>query len=74
MHSFLFDVLGIQKEEKQGNEDIPNLMMEAVFEVRKGLKEKKDYATADMLRDSFAKRSIAIKDTKEGGEWNYEKK
>jgi cysteinyl-tRNA synthetase len=74
MHSFLFDVLGIQKEEKQGNEDIPNLMMEAVFEVRKGLKEKKDYATADMLRDSFAKRNIAIKDTKEGGEWNYEKK
>jgi cysteinyl-tRNA synthetase len=49
-------------------------MMDAVFEVRKGLKENKDYATADMLRDAFAKRDIAIKDTKDGGEWKYEKK
>lgn len=74
MHSFLFDVLGIEKQIVGGDSELPNLMMEAVFEVRKGLKEKKDYATADMLRDSFAKRDIAIKDTKEGGEWKYEKK
>ncbi len=74
MHEFLFDVLGIEKQAATGNSELPNLMMDAVFEVRKGLKEKKDYATADMLRDSFAKRDIAIKDTKEGGEWKYEKK
>jgi cysteinyl-tRNA synthetase len=49
-------------------------MMDAVFEVRKGLKEKKDYATADMLRDAFSSRNIVLKDTKEGGEWTYEKK
>jgi cysteinyl-tRNA synthetase len=74
MHEFLFDVLGIEKQAAIGNSELPNLMMDAVFEVRKGLKENKDYATADMLRGAFAKRDIAIKDTKDGGEWKYEKK
>jgi cysteinyl-tRNA synthetase len=74
MHAFLFDVLGIQQQASSGDVELPNVMMDAVFEVRRELKEKKDYATADLLRDSFAKRNIAIKDTKDGGEWKYEKK
>jgi cysteinyl-tRNA synthetase len=74
MHAFLFDVLGIQQQASSGDAELPNVMMDAVFEVRRELKEKKDYATADLLRDSFAKRNIAIKDTKDGGEWKYEKK
>ena len=74
MTHFLMDVMGLQTPESAGNVELPNIMMDAVFEVRKGLKEKKDYATADMLRDAFSSRNIVLKDTKEGGEWTYEKK
>jgi cysteinyl-tRNA synthetase len=74
MEVFLIEVLGVQPMEEAASTELPDLMMDAVFEVRKTLKEKKDYATADLLRDVFAKRNIGIKDTKEGGEWSYEKK
>ena len=74
MEVFLIEVLGVQPKEEAASTELPDLMMDAVFEVRKTLKEKKDYATADLLRDVFAKRNIGIKDTKEGGEWSYEKK
>jgi cysteinyl-tRNA synthetase len=74
MDVFLIEVLGIQTVSNEASNDLPEIMMDAVFEIRKTLKERKDYATADMLRDVFAKRNIGIKDTKEGGEWNYEKK
>ena len=74
MQVFLIEVMGVQPMEEAAAAELPDLMMEAVFEVRKTLKEKKDYATADLLRDVFAKRNIGIKDTKEGGEWSYEKK
>jgi cysteinyl-tRNA synthetase len=74
MQVFLIEVMGVQPMEEAAAAELPDLMMDAVFEVRKTLKEKKDYATADLLRDVFAKRNIGIKDTKEGGEWSYEKK
>ena len=74
MEVFLIEVLGVQPMVEAASNELPDLMMDAVFEVRKTLKEKKDYATADLLRDVFAKRNIGIKDTKEGGEWSYEKK
>ena len=74
MEVFLLEVLGVQTVLDEANHDLPNIMMDAVFEIRKALKEKKDYTTADLLRDVFAKRNIGIKDTKEGGEWSYEKK
>jgi cysteinyl-tRNA synthetase len=74
MEVFLLEVLGVQTVLDEANHDLPNIMMDAVFEIRKALKEKKDYTTADLLRDVFAKRNIGIKDTKEGGEWTYEKK
>jgi len=74
MQVFLIEVMGVQPMEEAAATELPDLMMDAVFEVRKTLKEKKDYATADLLRDVFAKRNIGIKDTKEGGEWSYEKK
>ena len=74
MTHFLMDVMGLQAPEASADHELPNVMMDAVFAVRKGLKERKDYATADMLRDAFAERNIVLKDTKEGGEWTYEKK
>ncbi|MEN9333912.1 MAG: hypothetical protein RLY35_1092 [Bacteroidota bacterium] len=74
MTHFLLDVMGLQTPISEGNAELPNIMMDAVFEVRKGLKEKKDYATSDMLRDAFSSRNIVLKDTKDGGEWTYEKK
>ncbi len=74
MHDFLITILGVQPLTISEKSELPEVMMDAVFEVRKKLKEKKDYETADILREVFAKRNIAIKDTKDGGEWSYEKK
>jgi cysteinyl-tRNA synthetase len=46
--------------------------MEIILDIRKEIKAKKDFATADKLRDDLAKNKITIKDTKDGVTWGIE--
>lgn len=69
-HSFVYDILGLKnEEEKQEEEGVLNGLMELIIEMRKSAKERKDYQTADLVRDELNKLGIELKDTRDGVEW-----
>lgn len=70
-HSVVFDILGLQAEDKkneQGNEALQGVM-ELLMNLRQDAKKAKDWGTADKIRDDLSKLGITLKDTKEGAEW-----
>ncbi len=69
---FLFDLLGM-KDERAGDDNSKafEYLIESILRIRQEAKEKKDYATADKIRDELAKLGIVIKDTKEGAKWSF---
>jgi cysteinyl-tRNA synthetase len=66
--SFIKDILGIDKEEKQDNNVTENLM-ELILDLRKDVRAKKDFAASDKIRDQLLKVGIQVKDGKEGTTW-----
>jgi len=73
MHDFVFDVLGLQSESSNTiNNKALSGVMDIILNIRKEIKEKKDYAAADKLRDDLLKNKITVKDTKDGTTWNIE--
>lgn len=69
VEQFVFDVLGL-KEERGGDDDSVNRLMDAIIDIRNEAKSNKDYATSDRIRDHLAKIGIQIKDSKEGTLWS----
>ena len=47
--------------------------MSIILELRQNSKEKKDWETADKIRDGLNNLNIEIKDTKDGASWSYKK-
>ena len=70
------DVLGIIPESIQTNqsEQHMNEVMGILVELRANLRGKKDFESADLIRDHLQKIGIEFKDTKEGTTWQIEKK
>ena len=70
---FVFDILGLKKEESEtSNDELSNDLMELIINLRNKSKENKDWNTADLIRDELNKLKISIKDSKESTTWNYE--
>jgi cysteinyl-tRNA synthetase len=68
---FIVDVLGLKHEEETGKAvEALNSVMKLVLNIRKKVKENKDYATSDQIRDELAKSGIQIKDGKDGATWS----
>ncbi len=67
---FIIDVLGLKREEQSGKsvEALSNVM-NLVIDLRKKVKDNKDYATADEIRNRLQESGIQIKDGKEGTSW-----
>jgi len=62
---FVFEILGLQKEEKsQSNKEIE--FLELLIELRRNAKENKDFATADSIRNKLTELGVTLKDSKEG--------
>lgn len=72
--TFLFEILGIipENQENEGTNLTEN-MMQIIIQLRAEAKNKKDYATADFIRNELNKIQITLKDTKDGTEWLIEK-
>ena len=68
-NDFAIEILGLQKEESAGNNDLVDKLMETILSIRKNAKEQKDYTTADKIRNELNKLNILIKDTKDGASW-----
>ena len=48
-------------------------VMGVLVELRTSLREKKDFESADLIRDHLQKIGLVFKDTQEGTTWEIEK-
>ena len=72
---FLFDLLGIKNELKDGNAscDAFGKAIDLLLQMRLQAKQNKDWATSDKIRNELTALGFEIKDTKEGFEWRLNK-
>ncbi|MBR4119315.1 MAG: cysteine--tRNA ligase [Bacteroidales bacterium] len=74
--TFMFDVLGLVVEggdsSSEGNEAYKEAV-DLIMELRKEAKARKDWATADFIRNRLSEIGFEVKDTKEGVEWKLNK-
>lgn len=71
---FVNDILGIQKEEKaEGESHLTEELIELLLSLRLEAKKRKDFETADKIRDALIEKGIVVKDTKDGFEWEFKK-
>lgn len=68
---YLFDLLGLHPEQEEDDTQLINGLMDTILKIRQNAKARKDYPTADQIRDELEKINIQIKDTKEGAKWGY---
>jgi cysteinyl-tRNA synthetase len=68
---FLFDLLGIKDELKDGNAsyDAFAKAVDMLLQMRMQAKQNKDWATSDKIRNELTALGFEIKDTKDGFEW-----
>lgn len=73
--TFVFDILGLRNEESTSSvgdskaDELVNLLLN----IRVTAKQNKDWATADQIRNQLTEMGVAIKDTKDGFEWEWAK-
>jgi len=65
LHGLIFDVLGLTEAKEEGSSKL-DAVMNVILEIRKNAREKKDFATSDLIRDRLGEAGIQIKDGKEG--------
>jgi len=68
------DVLGILfkakgKGDEEEDAELVEQLMQLLLEVREGARSKKDWATADIIRDRLGEMGIEIQDTPKGPKW-----
>lgn len=72
-HDMLFTVLGLKDEEAtQAGDDLSEGLMDVLLGLRADARNRKDYATSDLIRDKLAAMGITVKDSKEGMTWERE--
>ena len=72
MSDFCYEILGFKAITLADQEGLTEEVMELVLGLRKLAKEKKDWSTADFIRNELAKLSITVTDGKEGANWSKE--
>ena len=71
MQTFIFEVLGLLDETRQGaGSEVIDGLMALILDIRKTARENRDWGTSDQIRDRLKAAGIEIKDTKEGMEWS----
>jgi len=66
-NEFFVNVLGISVTEN--NSDMTDDLMKIILELRQNVREKKDYASSDLIRDRLKGIGIQVKDGKDGVSW-----
>lgn len=66
IHSFVFDVLGLQNDLQQDSSDKLSGVVEMLIKMRKEARDNKDWALSDKIRNELSEIGIQLKDGKEG--------
>ncbi len=75
-NTLVFDILGLRNSETGGkaNDKTLNNVVALVLNIRQEAKEKKDWGTADKIRNELNDMGFVIKDSKDGAEWELNPK
>jgi cysteinyl-tRNA synthetase len=66
MSAFIFDILGLQKENTGGNNDKLEGIVNMLITMRNEARANKDFAMSDQIRDQLTALGIQLKDGKDG--------
>ncbi len=61
LHDFVYDVLGLTKEEQGGNHYLEDAL-QLLIELRNDARKRKDFTTSDKIRDELSKAGIVLQD------------
>ena len=61
LHNFVYDVLGLTKEEQEGDHYLEDAL-QLLIELRNNARKCKDFATSDKIRDELLKAGIVLQD------------
>jgi cysteinyl-tRNA synthetase len=72
---FLFDILGMKNELKDGNASYEafSRAVDMLLDIRLRAKQNRDWETSDRIRNELTALGFEIKDTKDGVEWKLNK-
>ena len=70
---YTFTIFGLSSVENQEDSFFVDGIMQILLDLRNKAKAKKDWDTADFIRDQLNKINIEIKDTKDGSTWKNKK-
>ena len=70
---YAVSIFGLCNSEEANEQTDLDGIMSIILELRQNSKEKKDWETADKIRDGLNNLNIEIKDTKDGASWSYKK-
>ncbi len=70
-NTFVFDILGMKKEEKPVAESHTDDLVRIILDIRMEAKKKKDFETADKIRNLLTGLGIVVKDVPGGYEWEW---
>jgi cysteinyl-tRNA synthetase len=74
MHLFIEDILGLLPDTTSG-QDHPKVLegvIKLLINLRQEAKTRKDWATADRIRNDLMELGVTLRDSKEGAEWDLE--
>ena len=71
MRVFIFDLFGLKDAQEEGSEHLDGVMG-LIIELRQEARAKKDWATADKIRDTLQSLAIQLKDGPEGTNWSIQ--
>ena len=71
MHAFVFDVLGLKDITTAGGNDgeLVDGLMKTIIDLRLEARQRKDYQTADRIREHLDRLNVVLKDGKDGTTW-----
>ncbi len=71
-YSEMADILGILNNSaaaQDGNAELVDKLMNIIIEIRQEARKKKDWVTADQIRDKLAEAGIVLEDSPQGVRW-----
>ena len=69
--TFVYDILGLKQEEKPAQESVANDLIRLILDIRMEAKKKKDFETADKIRNRLAGLGVFVKDIPGSYEWEW---
>jgi cysteinyl-tRNA synthetase len=69
-NTFVTEILGLKDESASNQDEIVHGLMQLILDLRKSVRDKKDFESSDKIRDQLQKLNITVKDTKEGANWS----